>query len=154
MQFNVRSRRAAARPLQRALILCVLAPFPCQLLYFKKKKNEKKERKKKASKQASWRCCLSRLELRAALPAAAERRAPSPHSHAEHGSPASRVRAERLPAPADPGCQVLTHSAFNHSLMDGILCIKMWPRHTAEGRTRGKADRRTHTYTQARRRKE
>lgn len=31
--------------------------------------------------------------------------------------------------------------------MDGILCIKMWPRHTGEERTRGKADRHTHTHT-------
>lgn len=67
VQFNVRSRRAAARPLQRALILCVLAPFPCQLLYFKKK-NEKKERKK--SKQAS------KLEM-LSVPSGAPRSAPS-----------------------------------------------------------------------------
>jgi len=32
------------------LILCVLAPFPCQLLYFKKKKG-------------SWRSCLSHLKF-------------------------------------------------------------------------------------------
>lgn len=42
-----------------------------------------------------------------------------------------------LPRPLQPeSCQVLAHSAFNHNLMDGILCIKMWPRHTSEERTR------------------
>lgn len=69
VQFNVRSRRAAARPLQRALILCVLAPFPCQLLYFKKKK-KRKEGEKKKSKQAS------KLEM-LSVPSGAPRSAPS-----------------------------------------------------------------------------
>lgn len=50
------------------------------------------------------------------------------------------------PPPLQPeSCQVLTHSAFNHNLMDGISCIKICPRHTGKEKTREEGDRQTHT---------
>jgi len=55
------------------------------------------------------------------------------------------------PPPLQPeSCQVLTHSAFNHNLMDGISCIKICPRHTGKEKTREEGDRQTHTRTRTR----
>ena len=52
------------------------------------------------------------------------------------------------PPPLQPeSCQVLTHSAFNHNLMDGISCIKICPRHTGKEKTgKRETDRHIHAH--------
>ena len=75
----------------------------------------------------------------------------SPNNNSNHATSASCVKVETgFPAPFNLKAAKSSHSAFNHNLMDGILCVKMCPRLTGEERTRERetcTHAHTHTHT-------
>lgn len=113
---------------QRKLILCILAPFLCQLLYggalnleILTVPSQVQWQPFPAGGGDSYVAALIIIQI-------------TPHRHLVS-------KSNWLPRPLQPeSCQLFTHSAFNHNLMDGILCIKMWPRHTGKRGQGGRAD--------------
>lgn len=99
------------------LILCILAPFLCQLLY--------RERKGLGD------FCLSLLKFSGSLSRSSKKdsHVHSPNNNSDHATSASCVKVERASPPPSTGEQPSPPHTPHSTTIDEILCIKIWPRH-------------------------